>query len=93
MSYSMTFAENVGQVASMLDCGAFKLLINPVALGFLEGAEIDYVTEGLNSGFVFRNASQSVGGSGKCPGCGGGASSPAVRFVRGGMLTGSSKFL
>jgi len=35
MSYSMTFAENVGQVDSMLDCGAFKLLIDPVALGFL----------------------------------------------------------
>jgi hypothetical protein len=35
MSYSMTFAENVGQVDSMLDCGASKLLIDPVVLGFL----------------------------------------------------------
>jgi iron-sulfur cluster insertion protein len=72
MSYSMTFAEEVTEFDSVLDCGSFKLMVDPVALGFLVGCEIDYVSEGLNSTFVFRNAFQSVGGSGKCAGCGGG---------------------
>ncbi|MCI0666626.1 MAG: iron-sulfur cluster assembly accessory protein [Methylococcaceae bacterium] len=72
MSYSMTFAEEVTEYDSVLDCGQFKILVDPIALGFLQGCEIDYVTEGLNSTFVFRNAFQSVGGSGKCAGCGGG---------------------
>ncbi|MGH8557289.1 MAG: HesB/IscA family protein [Methylococcales bacterium] len=71
MSYSMTFAEEITEYDSVLDCGKLKLLVDPVALGFLSGCEIDYVTEGLNSTFVFRNAFQSVGGSGKCSGCGG----------------------
>ena len=72
MSYSMTFAEERTEYDSFLDCGTFKLMVDPVAYGFLAGCEIDYVTEGLNSTFVFRNAFQSVGGSGKCAGCGGG---------------------
>ncbi|MGH8551461.1 MAG: HesB/IscA family protein [Methylococcales bacterium] len=72
MSYSMTFAEEITETDSVLDCGNLKILVDPVALGFLAGCEIDYVTEGLNSTFVFRNAFQSVGGSGKCAGCGGG---------------------
>lgn len=72
MSYSMTFAEAITNQDSVLECGEFKLLVDPVALGFLAGCEIDYVTEGLNSTFVFKNAFQSVGGSGKCAGCGGG---------------------
>ncbi len=71
MSYSMTFAEEITEHDSVLDCGKFKLMVDPIALGFLNGCEIDYVTEGLNSTFVFRNAFQSVGGSGKCSGCGG----------------------
>ncbi|MGR9108025.1 MAG: HesB/IscA family protein [Gammaproteobacteria bacterium] len=71
MSYSMTFAEEITEYDSVLDCGNFKLMVDPVAFGFLAGCEIDYVTEGLNSTFVFRNAFQAVGGSGKCAGCGG----------------------
>lgn len=71
MSYSMTFAEEITEYDSLLDCGKFDLVVDPIALSFLTGCEVDYVTEGLNSTFVFRNAFQMVGGSGKCAGCGG----------------------
>lgn len=72
MEYSMTFSENATDLDSVFDGGTFKLIIDPVAYNFLRGCEIDYVTDNLNSSFVFRNAFQSVGGSGKCSGCGGG---------------------
>lgn len=71
MAYSMTFAEQVSEYDSILELEQFKIVVDPVALGFLTGCEIDYLTEGLNSSFVFRNVFQSLGGSGKCAGCGG----------------------
>jgi Fe-S cluster assembly iron-binding protein IscA len=43
-------------------------------LNYLAGAEIDFVTDGMNPTFVFRNAYQSSSGAsgGGCGGCGGG---------------------
>lgn len=72
MEYSMTFSEDATERDCVFDGGSFKLIIDPVAYNFLQGCEIDYVDEGISSSFVFRNAFQSVGGSGKCSGCGGG---------------------
>ncbi len=83
MNYGMTFAEQ----AEEKDCvmadengenggsgeSGFKLVVDPVALSFLRGAEIDYVDDGVNASFVFNNVFQAVGGSGACGGCGGGS--------------------
>ncbi len=72
MNYGMTFAEKEESTDSILsDSTGFKLVVDPVALGFLEGAEVDYVDDGLNASFVFNNVFQAVGGSGACGGCGG----------------------
>jgi len=74
MNYGMTFAEQVEATDStMTDGNGFQLVVDPVALGFLKGAEIDYVDDGVNASFVFNNVFQAVGGSGSCSGCGGGA--------------------
>lgn len=74
MNYGMTFAERVEATDStMADGNGFQLVVDPVALGFLKGAEIDYVDDGVNASFVFNNVFQAVGGSGACSGCGGGA--------------------
>lgn len=74
MNYGMTFAEQVEATDStMSDGDGFQLVVDPVALGFLKGAEIDYVDDGVNASFVFNNVFQAVGGSGACSGCGGGA--------------------
>ena len=87
MNYGMTFAEKPESRDSILGSdttgnnmngnsndGAltgFKLVVDPVALSFLCGAEIDYVYDGVNASFVFNNVFQAVGGSGSCGGCGG----------------------
>ena len=47
------------------------LYVDAVALGFLNGVEIDFVQQGLGSSFVFKNAFAATGGSGACGGCGG----------------------
>jgi len=74
MNYGMTFAETEEQKDSVMNGGEdFKLVVDPIALSFLGGAEVDYVDDGLNATFVFNNVFQSVGGSGACGGCGGGA--------------------
>jgi iron-sulfur cluster insertion protein len=71
MTYGMTFAENPEAIDSVLsDDTGFKLVIDPVALGFLEGAEVDYVDDGMSASFVFNDVFQAVGGSGACGGCG-----------------------
>ena len=72
MGYSMTYSEAPLETDSLLDGDRFKLVVDPIALNFLRGCEIDYAAEGLNSSFVFRNAFSSTGGSGTCSGCGGG---------------------
>ncbi|WP_424946599.1 HesB/IscA family protein [Candidatus Spongiihabitans sp.] len=75
MNYGMTFAENSEiNDSTMTGENSFKLVIDPIALSFLAGAEIDYADDGVNATFVFNNVFQAVGGSGSCGGCGGGAS-------------------
>jgi len=72
MTYGMTFAEKAEAIDSVMSDGnGFKLVVDPVAMGFLEGAEVDYVDDGVNASFVFNNVFQAVDGSGACGGCGG----------------------
>lgn len=74
MNYGMTFADQEYPTDSVIDDGnGFRVVVDPVALGYLKGAEIDFVENGLNASFVFNNVFQAVGGSGACGGCGGGA--------------------
>ena len=70
MKYGMTFAEQKEATDSLMEDGSMKIVVDPIALGFLKGAEIDYADDGVNSSFVFNNVFQSVGGSGSCGGCG-----------------------
>ena len=74
MNYGMTFTEDAESRDSIMDGdNGFKLVVDPFALSFLGGAEVDYVDDGVNATFVFNNVFEAVGGSGACGGCGGGA--------------------
>ena len=70
MNYGVTFVEQPSASDCVLEQGDLKLFVDPVALSFLEGLEVDFQVEGLNRSLVFRNAFQSVGGAGMCGGCG-----------------------
>jgi len=68
MTYGMTFSEGITEYDSVFTGEGYRIAVDPVALNFLRGAEIDF----NNNTFVFNNVFQSVGGSGLCGGCGGG---------------------
>ena len=72
MNYGMTFSESDENRDSVLeDAEGFKVVVDPIALCYLQGAEVDYVDDGVNTSFVFNNVFRAVGGSGACGGCGG----------------------
>ena len=72
MDYGMTFADSIEPRDSILAGEeGFRMVIDPLALAYMQGAEIDYSEDGANASFVFNNVFKAVGGSGACGGCGG----------------------
>ena len=69
LSYSIEYADEVGQYDEVVEVGegdeAVKILIDPKAIMFLIGTEMDYKEEKLQSGFTFTNPNEK----GRC-GCG-----------------------
>lgn len=72
MTYGMTYAESMGPYDKVLEGDGFKIMVDAVALNYLQGCDIDFVEHGWNKSFVFNNVFKSVGGTGACGGCGGG---------------------
>ncbi len=70
MTYGMTFVEEPLPTDCVLEQEGTKIYIDAVALGFLEGVEIDYKTQGVNRSFVFKNVFAKTGGAGTCGACG-----------------------
>lgn len=65
LSYTVEYADAVEKFDEVVDAGEFKVLIDPKAVLFLIGTEMDYIEEKLKSGFTFRNPNEK----GRC-GCG-----------------------
>lgn len=65
MSYVVEYATEKKQFEEEVDCGGAKVFIDPAATMFLIGAEIDYTTDKLQSGFTFTNPNETA----RC-GCG-----------------------
>jgi iron-sulfur cluster assembly protein len=65
LSYTLEFADEVGEFDEELEVDGVKVLIDPKATMFIIGTEMDYVTDKLESGFVFTNPNEK----GRC-GCG-----------------------
>ena len=73
MTYGMTYAEGTtDRYDSIIEAPGLKVYVDPVALNYLQGSEIDFRADGPTPSFVFNNVFQAVGGSGACGGCGGG---------------------
>lgn len=70
MSYGMTFVEQPTEFDTTLEKNGLKVHIDAVALGFLEGVEVDYQTDGANPSFVFKNVFANTSSGGACGGCG-----------------------
>lgn len=70
MTYSMTFTEGKTEYDKVLEGDGYRFYVDVVALSYLRGVEIDYVTRDTMDTFVFNNVFQTTGGSGLCGACG-----------------------
>jgi len=71
MTYGMTFVDKPTDFDCVLEMDdGMNVYVDSVALGYLEGVEIDFRDEGVNKSFVFKNVFANAGGSGACGGCG-----------------------
>ena len=59
MEYTMEYAEARGPHDEVIEDKGVTLLIDPTAVMFLLGTEMDYRTDRLRSGFVFNNPNQT----------------------------------
>jgi iron-sulfur cluster assembly protein len=59
MEYTMSYAETRGPHDEVIEDKGVKLLIDPTAVMFLLGTEMDYRTDRMRSGFVFNNPNQT----------------------------------
>ena len=59
MSYTMEYAEAAAPLDEVVEDKGVKLLIDPKAVLFLLGTEMDFKVDKLSSGFVFNNPNQT----------------------------------
>ena len=65
MTYTMEYADAVAPADEVVEDKGVRVLMDPKAILFLIGTEMDYAEEKLKSGFVFKNPNEK----GRC-GCG-----------------------
>ena len=59
MEYTMEYVEQVGAADEVVEDKGVKLLIDPKAVLFLIGTEMDWRVEKLSAQFVFNNPNQT----------------------------------
>ncbi len=59
MSYTMDLAGAAGPRDDVVEDQGVKVVVDPKAVLFLLGTEMDFQTSKLSSGFVFRNPNQT----------------------------------
>ena len=65
LSYKVEYAEEQRPLEDVIEDKGVKIFIEPTAVMFLLGSEMDYVEDKFESGFVFTNPNEK----GRC-GCG-----------------------
>ena len=65
MSYTIDFVEAIADDAELIEAEGVKVVIDPQAVMYLVGTEMDFVEDKLGSAFKFKNPNEA----GRC-GCG-----------------------
>ena len=64
-SYVINYADEIGETDIVFEDQGVKVVVDPAALALIDGTEVDFVKNGLNEAFSFRNPNVT----GEC-GCG-----------------------
>lgn len=59
MEYTMNYATEAAPLDEVVEDNGVKIMIDPKAILFLIGTQIDFVTEKLSQRFVFNNPNQT----------------------------------
>ena len=59
MAYTMEYAEEKNPLDELVEDKGVAILIDPKAILFLFGTEMDFLVDKLSSGFVFNNPNQT----------------------------------
>ena len=59
MEYTMEYAESVNPADEVIEDKGVKIMVDPKAVLFLLGTEMDYRTDKLSAQFVFNNPNQT----------------------------------
>ena len=59
MSYTMEFAEEIGKYDEVVEDKGVKIVVDPKAIMFLLGTQMDFRIEKLSATFVFNNPNQT----------------------------------
>jgi iron-sulfur cluster assembly protein len=59
MAYTMEYAEQTNPLDEVIEDKGVRIMIDPKAVLFLLGTEMDYKTEKLSAQFVFNNPNQT----------------------------------
>ena len=54
-AYTVNYADEIGDDDVVFDIGDVKVIVDRESLQYIDGTEVDYVREGLNEAFKFRN--------------------------------------
>ena len=65
MAYKLEFTDEPNPEDAQFECHGVRVFVDPKSLPYVDGTELDFVREGLNEGFRFRNPNVK----GEC-GCG-----------------------
>ena len=65
LSYTIEYADEIGKYDEVVEDKGVRVLIDPKAVMFLLGTEMDYEQDKFKSGFTFKNPNEK----GRC-GCG-----------------------
>jgi iron-sulfur cluster assembly protein len=79
MAYTMEYADQVGPLDEVIEDKGVCLLIDPKAVLFLLGTEMDYKVDKLSAQFVFNNPNQT-----SACGCGESVQLEPAQFETGG---------
>jgi iron-sulfur cluster assembly protein len=60
MSYTMEYAETINPLDEIVQDKGVRILIDPKAVMFLLGTEMDYKVDKLSAQFVFNNPNQTA---------------------------------
>lgn len=55
LAYKLEYADEAAAEDQVFESHGVKVLVDPKSLAYIDGTELDFVREGLNEGFKFRN--------------------------------------